>query len=168
MADPLVRKFVRSYMDQATLAIPEVPIDLNSYKAQLIERFSNPVGDQVARLCMDGTKKMKEFVAGTIRDVVSKGGETNFLSMLLASWIRYMTGIDESNVKFEISDPEEKKFTPLAIKINAENNFDPTEIMMETFGADIAENLKIKKEVSDCLRMLSTIGAKETLSQLVM
>ena len=109
---------------------------------------------------------MKEFVAGTIRDIVAKNGDTNFISMLLASWFRYMTGIDEKGLDFEISDPEKEKFTALAKKINAENNFDPTEIMMETFGADIAENMKIKKEVSDCLKLLHTVGAKETLTQL--
>lgn len=168
MADPLVRKFVRNYMDQATLAVPDVPIDLDRYKDQLIERFTNPLGDQVPRLCMDGAKKMKEFVAGTIRDVVSKDGETKFLSMLMASWIRYMTAIDESGNSFDINDPEKDKFTPLAKKINVENNFDPSEMMSATFGKDIAENVNIKQEVSDCLRLLSTIGARETLSHLVM
>lgn len=95
MQDPLVSKFVRCYMDQATLAVPEVPIDLNKYKDQLIERFTNPLGDQVPRLCQDGAKKIKEFVAGTIRDLVAKNADTNFISMLLASWFRYMTGINE-------------------------------------------------------------------------
>lgn len=32
MADELIRKFVRAYMDQATIAVPEVPIDLDKYK----------------------------------------------------------------------------------------------------------------------------------------
>ena len=120
-------------MDQATLAVPQVPIDLDRYKDQLIERFSNPLGDQVERLCQDGAKKMKEFVAGTIRDVVTKRGDTKFISMLLASWIRYMTGINEQGIEFTIYDPEKEKFTALAK--NIENyNYDPTEIMVETFG----------------------------------
>lgn len=168
MVDPLVRKFVRCYMDQATLAIPDVPIDLDRYKDQLIERFTNPLGDQVPRLCMDGAKKMKEFVAGTIRDVVARGGETKFISMLLASWIRYMTAVDEHGLNFDINDPEKDKFTPLAKKIGVENNFDPTEIMLETFGEDITSNENIKREVSDCLKLLQTIGARETLSHLVL
>jgi len=28
MADPLVREFVKKYMDQATIAVPDVPVDL--------------------------------------------------------------------------------------------------------------------------------------------
>lgn len=105
MVDPLVRTYVRNYMDQATLAIPEVPIDLDKYKDQLIERFTNPLGDQVERLCQDGAKKMKEFVSGTLRDVVAKDGDTKFISMLLASWIRYMTAVNEQGLDFNINDP---------------------------------------------------------------
>jgi mannitol 2-dehydrogenase len=32
MEDPLVRTYVRKYMDQATVAVPVVPIDLDKYK----------------------------------------------------------------------------------------------------------------------------------------
>lgn len=60
---------------------------------------------------------MQEFVAGTIRIVVEKQGETKFISMLLASWIRYMTGINEQGIEYNINDPEKEKFTPMAKKI---------------------------------------------------
>ena len=58
MADPLISNFLKKYMDQATIAVPDVEIDLNKYKAKLVERFSNPLGDQVSRIEMDGTKKL--------------------------------------------------------------------------------------------------------------
>jgi mannitol-1-phosphate/altronate dehydrogenase len=64
--------------------------------------------------------------------------------MLVASWIRYMTAVDEKGLEFSINDPEKDKFTPLAKKIGVENNYDPTEIMVETFGQDIADNAQIK------------------------
>lgn len=167
MVDPLVRKFVRSYMDQASLAVPNVPLDLARYKDLLIERFSNPLGDQVPRLCVDGSKKMKELVAGTIRDVVSRGGKTKYISMLIASWIRYMTAIDEQGLEFEVSDHMKDKITPLARKIGAGNKYDPTAVMQLTFGDDIVSNVTIKQEVSDCLRLLMTVGASKTLAQVV-
>jgi len=50
MADPLISKFVRTYMDSdVTPSVPNVPgIDLDAYKDKLIERFSNPaISDQV-------------------------------------------------------------------------------------------------------------------------
>jgi mannitol 2-dehydrogenase len=33
MADPLIIDYVKKYMEQATIAVPEVPIDLDKYKA---------------------------------------------------------------------------------------------------------------------------------------
>ena len=39
MVDPLIVDFTKKYMEQATIAVPDVPIDLDKYKAQLIERF---------------------------------------------------------------------------------------------------------------------------------
>ena len=110
---------------------------------------------------------MKEFVAGTIRDVIKLGGETNYISMLLGSWIRYMTGKDEKGATFEINDPEKDKFTALAQKVTADNNYDVSEIITETFGADIASNDKIKSEVSETLKLLYSVGSKETLKQMV-
>ena len=32
MQDPLIRGYCRAYMDEATVAVPEVPIDLERYK----------------------------------------------------------------------------------------------------------------------------------------
>ena len=52
--DEPLRALVRKYMDEeATPTLPPVPgVDLEDYKATLIERFSNPgVRDTVARLC---------------------------------------------------------------------------------------------------------------------
>lgn len=74
MKDPLVGSFCRKYMDEATDAVPPLPIDLDltTYKDNLIERFSNPIGDHTARICCDGTKKMKEFVAGSVKELVEK------------------------------------------------------------------------------------------------
>jgi len=79
-----------------------------------------------------------------------------------------MTAVNEQGASFEINDPEKDKFTPLARKISQENGYNPTEIMLESLGQDIAENEEINKEVSECLKLLQTIGARETLSHLVL
>ncbi len=58
-ADPLLASFLRSYRDrEVTATLKPVPaIDLDKYKSQLIERFSNPgVRDTVAsrsKACAD-------------------------------------------------------------------------------------------------------------------
>lgn len=106
MMDPLIRGFCRKYMDEATASVPKLPIDLdlNDYKDKLIERFSNPIGDHTARICMDGTKKMKEFVAGSVKELIPNKKDVKCAGMLLASWIRYLQGTDENGKDIEVID----------------------------------------------------------------
>ena len=42
MHDPTIRQFVHNYMEECTSTVPMVPgVDLTSYKAKLVARFSN-------------------------------------------------------------------------------------------------------------------------------
>jgi len=50
--------------------------------------------------------------------------------------------------------------------VTEENNFDATEIMVETLGKDIAENPTIKEEVTKTLKLLHEQGAKKTLQMI--
>src|SRR5206468_6827230 len=59
--DPLFADFLLDYMDtEATPTLEPVPgIDLDAYKHNLIERFSNPqVRDTVARLCAESSDRI--------------------------------------------------------------------------------------------------------------
>lgn len=59
MEDPLLSAYTRAYMDEASIAVPELPFDLNDYKDSVIERFQNELGDEITRFAMDGTSKMQ-------------------------------------------------------------------------------------------------------------
>lgn len=40
--DPVINRFIKSYMEECTATVPEVPgVDLTAYKAKLVDRFSN-------------------------------------------------------------------------------------------------------------------------------
>lgn len=63
---------------------------------------------------MDGAKKLKEFVSGVIAAIIDKNGDYTCAAMLVASWIRYSTGKDESGKEIDINDPSKDIFVPLA------------------------------------------------------
>ena len=68
--DPLYRTFLRGYMDrEGTPTLAPVPgVDLDDYKATLIERFSNPeVRDTVARLCAESSDRIPKWLLPVIR-----------------------------------------------------------------------------------------------------
>ena len=106
-ADPLLRSFVRTYMDrEATPTLAPVPgIDLDDYKATLIERFSNPeVGDTVARLCAESSDRIPKWLGPVVRANLDHGGEVLRSAAIVASWARYAEGVDEQGRPIEVVD----------------------------------------------------------------
>ncbi|MDT7555044.1 MAG: mannitol 2-dehydrogenase, partial [Pseudonocardiales bacterium] len=76
--DQLFADFLLAYMDrEATPTLQPVPgIDLDVYKRQLIERFSNPqVRDTVARLCAESSDRIPKWLLPVIRHNLKTDGE---------------------------------------------------------------------------------------------
>jgi fructuronate reductase len=113
---------------------------------------------------MDGAKKLKEFAKGTIIEIIAKNGDFTCAAMLFASWVRYMTGINEQGETFDINDPMKDTFTPLAKAVNEANGFDPVSITKECLGDEIAGHAGFIKAVQECLVSLNKNGAKQTLT----
>ena len=93
--DPLFAGFLRSYMDaEATPTLSPVPgIDLDAYKGQLIERFSNSaVRDTVARLCAESSDRIPKWLLPVIRENLAAGRAVPLSAAVVASWARYAEG----------------------------------------------------------------------------
>ncbi len=105
--DNLYATLLRKFMDkEVTPVLDDVPgIDLNKYKASLIERFGNQnIKDQVARICLQSSAKIPKFLLPTIRDQIKAGGPVGISSFIIAAWCRYAEGIDESGKHYDIED----------------------------------------------------------------
>lgn len=107
MQDPAISAFITRYMDrEATPTLRPVPgIDLDAYKAKLIERFSNPeVRDTLARLCAESSDRIPKWLVPVIRDQLAGGGEIACSAAIVASWARYDEGIDEQGEPIIVVD----------------------------------------------------------------
>jgi mannitol 2-dehydrogenase len=105
--DPLFQQFLLAYMDrEATPTLEPVPgIDLDAYKHELIERFSNPhVRDTVARLCAESSDRIPKWLLPVIRHNLATGGEIMRSAAVVASWARYAEGVDEQGQPIEVVD----------------------------------------------------------------
>ena len=105
--DPLFAGFLRSYMDaEATPTLSPVPgIDLDAYKGQLIERFSNSaVRDTVARLCAESSDRIPKWLLPVIRENLAAGREVPLSAAVVASWARYAEGVDEDGQAITVVD----------------------------------------------------------------
>jgi mannitol 2-dehydrogenase len=107
MADPSIRAFVRAYMDRdGTPTLHPVPgVDLDKYKGQLIERFSNPeVRDTLARLCADASNRIPKWLVPVIQANLANGVDVSLSAAIVASWARYAEAIDEEGQPIEVVD----------------------------------------------------------------
>jgi mannitol 2-dehydrogenase len=103
----LFAAFLLAYMDQeATPTLSPVPgIDLDAYKHQLIERFSNAsVRDTVPRLCAESSDRIPKWLLPVIRNNLDNGGEILLATAVVASWARYAEGVDEHGEPIEVVD----------------------------------------------------------------
>ena len=105
--DPLYRTFLRGYMDEeGTPTLEPVPgVDLDDYKATLIERFSNPeVRDTVARLCAESSDRIPKWLLPVVRRNLDERRPIERSAAIVASWARYAEGTDEQGEPIEVVD----------------------------------------------------------------
>lgn len=140
MAEPSLRRFVNGFLDhEAKPALPSVAgVDLDAYTASVVERFSNPqIGDQIARLCLDGSAKFPKFLLPTVRSQLATGGPIALSALALAGWCEYLNGTTEQGAAITLAnDPA----LDVAIKHAQRSRQDPRAFLdfTEVFGADLS------------------------------
>eukprot|EP00468_Gymnochlora_sp_CCMP2014_P007468 CAMPEP_0167761898 /NCGR_PEP_ID=MMETSP0110_2-20121227/12439_1 /TAXON_ID=629695 /ORGANISM="Gymnochlora sp., Strain CCMP2014" /LENGTH=484 /DNA_ID=CAMNT_0007648655 /DNA_START=230 /DNA_END=1684 /DNA_ORIENTATION=- len=162
MQDDNVYVFIQKYMEAITPTVPSVPgVELDTYKKNLIERFSNPnISDQVTRLAEDGSKKMVGFIRDPIRDLIAGGQDTKIVAAAVAGWIRYCVAVDFEGKAIEIVDPLANELVVTA-KEACEND-DSGRFLGKFLGADLVDS-SFKVEVDYYLTRLRTSGAAAVL-----
>jgi mannitol 2-dehydrogenase len=165
--DPLFRRFLRGYMDEeATPTLDPAPaIDLDEYKATLIERFSNPeIRDTIARLCEFTSDRIPKFLLPVVRAQLARGAGVARSAAIVASWARYAEGIDEEGATIEVVDRQRDELMELARR----QKDDPLAFISnrQLFG-DLAEDARFVRGYLWALSSLHERGARATLEYLV-
>jgi fructuronate reductase/mannitol 2-dehydrogenase len=165
MADPSMREFIRRLMDdEVTPLLPAVPgVDVEEYKRSLLERFANPkIGDQLTRLCMNGSAKIPKFLLPSIAEALASGRPHRLLTLAIAGWLRYLQGFDEEGSAITIEDPQVTELTALA----REGESDPRPLLgLRSIFGDLGENSTFVESLQEALSDLYAGGAKMTLTR---
>src|SRR5688572_14400493 len=164
--DPLFANFLLDYMNtEATPTLSPVPgIDLDAYKQQLIERFSNAgVRDTVARLCAMSSERIPTWLVPVIRENVAAGRHVTLSAAVVASWARYAEGVDEQGEPIEIVD----QLADTVRRLAAQQQEDSLAFVKnrELFG-DLANEPAFTEPYLNVLDSLHTNGARATLQAL--
>jgi len=164
--DPLFARFLLGYMDEeATPTLEPVPgIDLDEYKPNLVERFSNPqVRDTVARLCAESSDRIPKWLLPVIRHNLATGGEIRRSAAIVASWARYAEGVDEEGRRIEVVDRLKDELVPLA----RSQRQDPLAFVSrrDLFG-DLVDDERFVAAYRATLDSLHSKGSRQTLEEL--
>ena len=165
MQDQDIRKLVEKMMDdEVTPILSAVPgVDLAEYKKTLIERFGNPaIRDQLSRIGIYGSSGIPKFVLPSIEDQLKRGGSIKLLSFTVASWFRFLTGLDESGKEMPMLDPMAQTLRERAKAAGRDAR--QLLAMREIFSEELANSPAFVKEVSDTLQSFYEKVARSTLA----
>jgi mannitol 2-dehydrogenase len=153
MQDRDIQKLVEKLMDdEVTPLLSEVPgVNLTDYKKTLIERFANPaIRDQLSRIGIYGSSGIPKFLLPSLEEQLQRGGPIKQMSFTIASWFRYLTGLDESGKEMPMLDPMAKTLRERAKA--AGRNAAQLLAMPDVFNENLANSPALIKQVSDTLR----------------
>jgi mannitol 2-dehydrogenase len=168
MEDSGIRTLVEKMMDnEVTPILSPVPgVDLTEYKKTLIERFANPaIRDQLSRIGIYGSSGIPKFVLPSVIDQLKRGGPIKLLSFTIASWFRYLNGLDEAGKEMPMLDPMAPKLRERAKA--AGKDVRQLLSMREVFSEELASNPTFVKEVSEIFNSFYQEGAQATLAKYI-
>ena len=164
--DPLFAAFVRAYMDrEGTPTLQPVPgVDLDAYKDELIERFSNSqVRDTVARLCAESSDRIPKWLLPVVRWNLANDGEVLRSAAVIASWARYSEGVDEEGEPIQVVDRLKDQLRASAQR----QHDDPLAFLRDrdVFG-DLVDDERFTAVYARVLASFHERGARATLADL--
>ena len=80
--------------------------DLPAYCRSLMTRYRNPaIRHRTWQIAMDGSQKLPQRILGTIKDRLAQGAVPLGLCLVVAAWMRYVGGSDETGAPIDVKDP---------------------------------------------------------------
>jgi len=169
MAEPSIAQYVRAFLDHESKPVlpPVAGIDIDAYNDSLIERFSNPaIGDQISRLCLDGSAKFPKFLLPTLRAQLAAGGPIALSALALAGWCNYLVGTtDHGETISRAKDP----LLDQAVAFAARSVDEPTAFLEfeAVFGADLAASERLKATFASAVISLRKLGVRSAIQQAI-
>ncbi|RJF92317.1 mannitol dehydrogenase family protein [Noviherbaspirillum saxi] len=158
----LVRRFMK---EEAAPTLSPVPgQDLDTYQAQLLERFANSsLPHRCYQIAMDGSQKLPQRLLSILRDNLAAGRPIRLGALGLAAWMRYVSGIDEQGKPILVQDP-------IAGQLEKMARSDPSDIVdrvlsiRSMFGDNLPQSQRLRNELIAALDHLQRYGSRTTVA----
>ena len=164
--DSAFRSFVgRLWSQELVPSLADPPaIDLEHYTRELMGRYRNPaIAHATSQIAMDGSQKLPQRILAPIADNLASGRRIAGLSLVVAAWIRFLSGRTDRGGIIEIRDPLGDHFAR-AVRGSA----DPVAAVLgcrEVFDTALGTNTAFRGQVSAAHARLLEHGAQKVLEE---
>ena len=154
-------------LDEQAPTLNITGVDLTAYADSLIARYKNrAIRHRTYQIATDGTQKLPQRWLDSIRWHLRQGSGFELLALCVASWMRFVKGVDERGQTFAVNDPLQPE---LARRVSNSAEGEPRVAALlslkAVFGDDLPENRLFHQRVSHYYRLLLQSGAKEAVRQ---
>lgn len=145
VADPVFASYVRQLWSEIMPAVqaPE-GVSLTDYADALFDRYANPrIRHRTWQIAMDGSQKLPQRILGSLEANVAGGRASPALCLAVASWMRYVGGVDEHGRVIDVRDPMAERLR--AVSDSADTPEGKVAALLgvrDVFAADLAAALK--------------------------
>jgi fructuronate reductase len=170
MEQPAFVNLIKTYMAREageTIIAPD-GFDIEAYKQQLRERFSNPsLKHRTWQIAMDGSQKLPQRLLETLREQLASNGNIDILCLGIAAWIRYVSGTDEQGNAIEVSDPlaQELRSACDTNKGHPEKMVRAVVAISKVFGDDLIHESRFIETTSKWLNSFHDKGVLNTIKE---
>ena len=143
-----------------TLSLP-AGTDVVGYTKALIERFRNPaLRHRTWQIAMDGTQKLPPRLLAPLRERLARGLPIVRHALVIAGWMRYVTGINERGGPIDLRDPMAASLTAIVAREGAGSaQLVPALLGLTSVFGDLGSNRAVVQAVTTALDMIYSRGA---------
>ncbi|WP_283011637.1 mannitol dehydrogenase family protein [Cronobacter turicensis] len=144
-------------------------VDLARYADLLIERYSNPaLRHRTWQIAMDGSQKLPQRWLDSLRWHQAHGSAAPLLTLGVAGWMRYVSGVDEQGNAIEVCDPLLNVIQE-TVRTSEDGDARVKALLSirAIFGEDLATRTEFVAQVTEAYKLLRENGARATVAQYV-
>lgn len=164
------RRFTETLWDEAQSTLAPPPgLDVTAYRRELMaRRFANSaLQHRTRQIAMDGSQKLPQRLLGTIAARAGKGEASPALTLAVAAWMRWQSGVDDAGAAFAVDDPlADRTAAALVGCTSAAERVDALLALDAIFPATLAADAAFRDALVDWLALLEEKGARAALDRI--
>ncbi len=160
MRQPGLAAFAARVMDEAAAVLPG-GLDTESYKRSLLARFGNEaLRHRTWQIAMDGTQKLPQRVLSTLEERLRRGLPIETQAMVIAGWMRFVSGVDEAGRAIEVRDPMAGELARIVAEAGpVAERLGPALLGVRAVFGELGADERVRGAVVACLGRLYARGA---------